>query len=75
MVGLGLKQRIRGKPRFFWAVGIALALVGLTACGGLASSGGGGGGGGTPPGTSQITVTATAVGAAAHGDVVTLIVQ
>jgi hypothetical protein len=29
----------------------------------------------TGVGTSQITVTATAVGGAAHGDVVTLIVQ
>jgi hypothetical protein len=74
IVGLGLRQKIRGKPRFYRAVGIGLVLVGLTACGGLASSRGGGGGG-TPPGTSQITVTATAVGAAAHGDVVTLIVQ
>ncbi|MGO9405095.1 MAG: hypothetical protein ACLPVW_16655 [Terriglobales bacterium] len=76
IVGLGTKRR--GKPRLYGGIaviGLGLGLMALISCGGVAGGGGGGGGGGTPPGTSQITVTATAVGGAAHGDVVTLIVQ
>ncbi|HLX84555.1 MAG TPA: sialidase family protein [Terriglobales bacterium] len=68
--GLGLG---RCKPRLCWMILLGIALLATISCGAVA--GGGGGGGVTPPGTSQITVTATEAGGASHGDVVTLVVQ
>ena len=74
MVGIvGLGRKRGGIPRLYGrmaGVFLGLGLVALISCGGVAGSGGG-----TPPGTSNVTVSATATGGTAHGSLVTLIVQ
>ena len=75
MVGIfGVGRNGRGNLRLRNAICLGLVFLILTSCGGLAG-GGGGGGNVTPPGTSQVTVSATEAGVATHGDLVTLIVQ
>jgi hypothetical protein len=69
--GLGLG---RWKPRLCWMILLGIGLLVTISCGAVAG-GGGSGGGVTPPGTSQITVTATEAGGVSHGDIVTLVVQ
>ena len=71
---LVLGRKRRGKPRLYGGMVLTLGLTIMSGCGGLSGSGASGGGV-TPPGTSQITVSATEAGIATHGDPVTLIVQ
>jgi len=73
----GLVVRTRRQLLICFAL---VACLGMTSCGGGGSSGGGGGGGGggsngnTPPGTYQITVTATA-GTITHAVTIPITVQ